>query len=368
MRITREHIRFLARVLEDHPAGRINEGRDLLQVFNQELEQDGGPRGPVQDHTGELIELIAGVLMEADSRNVIGGDTLEALRRAVLLPREYATAKRLINEKARFCSTCGHQFADMEIASFYRGAMMCVDCLIPTTVGCRQCKRQLALPNALQRIIPKLRKECPHCKEGVKPKLSYAEALAGTGAAIIDEAAAPPGPEVQRRRIFTNVGGGARAGRNAMRDEQVRWRAEVDRQVRPPQPIRATQPTPTGAAPGLNAPGFIERLLRDDGRGELPTTFGQVNVAATPPTQAAPTVDPRLPGHYQVANWQTVPAGTVQQQADAFHRQIRDDQIREQQRIQDDLRAMNQYIGEFDNPFDTDEQDEDDNEDVDGGN
>ena len=182
IRLTEPHIRLVLRVMESHPYAAQPEVRDLIDVLRESLTDDGD-RDP-SDHTGELVELVAEMLMSGgNSRNIIGGDALQALRRGLLLPRELTASARMFSDGYRACAFCGKTLDNHELVTLYRGSVACVSCYFPQHVNCGKCKSKLKLPDILMRVITKLYKECVGCKNP-KPKVAQ-EAMAGSGGTVV---------------------------------------------------------------------------------------------------------------------------------------------------------------------------------------
>jgi hypothetical protein len=155
---------------------------DMLEECTDLLQSGGGAEGV--DHFPALIAKIVELLQAPHGREVLAGDTLKRLRKAVLFPEEMATIAANA-AKELHCSGCGHPFAEIELATHSEGNFFCTRCLTPTSTACIKpaCDGAGELDHrGLQKMINKSLCNQHNGKPAVEP--IPAEIRAGLGAAI----------------------------------------------------------------------------------------------------------------------------------------------------------------------------------------
>lgn len=122
---------------------------------------------------GDLIDRLVRALGLPYSRNVIGGSTMDALKKALLLPEELAGLNKRLTEKEKSCGMCGHNMERGDLASiFYDGTgyiIVCANCSTPSHLPCGYCgTERIPLSSETREVLrPKERcKKCARKEEG----------------------------------------------------------------------------------------------------------------------------------------------------------------------------------------------------------
>ena len=105
---------------------------------------------------GDLIDRLAGVLKGPFANNVLSGQTLNILRKEILLPSE-AGAIKALKDKEMSCGRCGSVLTEGEMVSLIAGSVWCFRCYRPTSVACTKpgCKEHAAIGNQLSKMSSK---------------------------------------------------------------------------------------------------------------------------------------------------------------------------------------------------------------------
>ncbi len=94
---------------------------------------------------GDLIDTMVHVLGLPHAASVLSGRTLEALRKAILLPDEIAGLRTRLAEQELHCSNCARPFVSNEMLCIVRNttgtspAIYCAACRTPTVRACTNC-------------------------------------------------------------------------------------------------------------------------------------------------------------------------------------------------------------------------------------
>ena len=150
--------------------------RGILELEELQSALASGLTTPKRDMLQDkaLLDKIIEILKNAGARNVISGNTLKALRYALLLPEETAGLVERLRRKEMSCSGCGHPFMDGEVVTFRAQdppGFVCASCYLPTVISCTYpgCEAHVALPPAFRKNAEKA--VCPAHKGGdEKPK------------------------------------------------------------------------------------------------------------------------------------------------------------------------------------------------------
>ncbi len=182
-------------------------------------------------HSQDLIDALVDVVKSPYSRNVLSGNALSALRKALLLPDEMAGLTQRLRKREMACAMCGHEFQQGETVTIYSEreaiVIVCCSCYFPSLMRCSKCSGCAEIPQKLRDGLNGARKceECKHPKpkekelEGVQLDVLLREGvevlrglggvdeghgwaerrLQGRPAPLQGHPAAPPGPPMPRR-------------------------------------------------------------------------------------------------------------------------------------------------------------------------
>lgn len=150
----------------DEMIGRIVEQLDAT---------DGSGAG---ESNSTLIDKMVAALQETYGRNILSGKTLEALRKALLLPSESDGLYKRLAAKEMSCANCGHGFIVGEMGAFVADKVTngtatfmvyCTKCYKPSLMACDgdDCKHAAAFPTSVQRHFRKPT-YCVACQEARK--------------------------------------------------------------------------------------------------------------------------------------------------------------------------------------------------------
>lgn len=97
-----------------------------------------------EEHLPALVSTIVELLQQPYGNNVLAGETLKRLRKAVLFPEEMAKISANAQNELK-CATCGKPFCTGEMATFSPGdrgevRFLCVLCATPTHTSCAKCR------------------------------------------------------------------------------------------------------------------------------------------------------------------------------------------------------------------------------------
>lgn len=177
---------------------------------------------PGSEKTGMLVDMIADILQGAFGRNGLAGNTLEALRKAVLRPEELVALKDAMLKHELACNRCGAAFTNTQLVIYMSGNgedrqlkqpyMLCSRCAAPTAASCANCGKAVLLSKKDSTFLRKVL--CPAHDGKTAPEVVVAtetaafnqdvvlnelrarqrEHQAGRGAAIPRDAVPPPMP------------------------------------------------------------------------------------------------------------------------------------------------------------------------------
>ena len=111
---------------------------ELIGSLKDQLDNQGSGKGDVT-----LLEIVTDIIGGPWGSNRLGGETLSALRRAILKPSEIETFKRLSRESFQ-CSRCEHKFTNAEAVVVMREpdnnlSVRCMQCAVPCYGVCTKC-------------------------------------------------------------------------------------------------------------------------------------------------------------------------------------------------------------------------------------
>jgi hypothetical protein len=184
-------------------------------------------------HHGSLIDQIVELLKEPYSRNVLSGKTLNALRRAILLPEEMAKVAEAFRKELA-CAACGKTFVNTEMAIFEAGppvAFFCTRCTIPSFAACKVSSNCDGVSPLDQKALAKAIGNKPDCGEHSPGKKNSIDAANADLQGILEA------DEGIRQLDLDN---GMALPPDAWREQQLRLEQEINRAAgRIPQPHRA---------------------------------------------------------------------------------------------------------------------------------
>lgn len=191
-------------------------------------------RAQVKDqlaHPGlSVIDKIHELLAGRFARNVISGDVLVAVRKAILNPSEL---RKLDAENRTFaCGGCGRRIDSGELVTFRAQAgdslIFCVNCQEPELAPCSKCHQKRGVASSIHRLLGRLRITC-NCKDKKEPTDANAVFDVETINPIFDTPQVAPPEDVRTFRHRTATG-------------------RIPGRI--PTPVRAPIPPP----PGFNGP------------------------------------------------------------------------------------------------------------------
>lgn len=163
-----------------------------------------------------IISTIIEILGLPWTTNRLAGETLTALRRAILRPAEIASFLKLAKESFQ-CGRCGHKFVGDEAAVVQRGpdhelVVFCIRCLHPSHGACSICGESAPINSigiaaltttkfvacSCKGIKPQKKEMTVRNGTSVRPTRFITRGIAGVGAPTL------PGPEPS----FRGLGGG----------------------------------------------------------------------------------------------------------------------------------------------------------------
>lgn len=110
-----------------------------------------------------LLETITSIVSTPFARNVIGGEALQELRSAILLPSAQAGLTERLASGEGHCAGCGLPLADSELVNWRsRGNVYCQNCSQPHYTRCKN-KHVIAL-NDKQKRMWGTGGSCPKCQ------------------------------------------------------------------------------------------------------------------------------------------------------------------------------------------------------------
>lgn len=109
--------------------------RDLVEELSEVLvSKEAG-----DSHYPQLVQTIVTLLQHPYGQNVLSGDTLKRLRKAVLFPEELAKVHAEAHKELK-CGICGKPFVHGEMTTFIQERadpeFVCSRCSIPTMAAC----------------------------------------------------------------------------------------------------------------------------------------------------------------------------------------------------------------------------------------
>lgn len=113
---------------------------------------------------GTLVEAMIPILENVYARNILGGDILGRLRRALLIPSERAAVVAKLRQQPFACSSCGKDLGSREMVSLRQSAdgvspflITCARCQTPILMPCSmaECGNQVEIPSAVRKHIEK---------------------------------------------------------------------------------------------------------------------------------------------------------------------------------------------------------------------
>lgn len=110
-----------------------------------------------------LLETITSIVSTPFSRNIIGGEALQDLRTAILLPSAQVGLTERLASGEGHCAGCGLALADSELVAWRsRGQVYCQNCSSPNYTRCKN-KHIIAL-NDKQKRMWGTGGSCPKCQ------------------------------------------------------------------------------------------------------------------------------------------------------------------------------------------------------------
>lgn len=257
---------------------------------------------------GEVIDKIAQILARGNNaRNIISGENLTLLRRALLSPREFAEFETSCRNGVA-CINCGRRIRARELTTHDGGALYCHRCVQPRYLGCN-CGNFLEID--LTAKIQRTQRECPHCKEGKKAEQPAEAAAPAEDArnAVNIPWDAPQQPQFRAggrvprapqpigavgRRAIENL---QREARN-MRIEQARRDFEAaGAAIRPAEPLFVPE--------NLQMPARVFIEQDQDGNQRVVQVGQGINIPPPPPAPAVEEPQRRL--ERLAADWEPNP-------------------------------------------------------------
>lgn len=177
-----------------------------------------------ESHFPQLVSTIVDLLQQPYCQNVMAGDTLRRLRKAVLFPEELAKVSANANKELK-CGNCGKPLVNGEMVTFMEDGRMttfvCSRCQPPSYAACHQTSCEHVAPIDARVLAKSLSKTDCGMHDGKKPtpeipqeiRVGRAQGRAGGGLRMpedrhIFQAAIPrepragiirdPAPQVQR--------------------------------------------------------------------------------------------------------------------------------------------------------------------------
>jgi hypothetical protein len=134
--------------------------RAVLDEITKNIEEQLSAPG----HTADLVDTIAKLLQTKNAKTVISNQLLAALQKAILSPKELASAKAQM-ATAQHCAGCGRKLRNGEIVTMQDQYCFCFTCIVPSSHFCHSCEGYVGVPQSgLSRLLTKAVKECPSCK------------------------------------------------------------------------------------------------------------------------------------------------------------------------------------------------------------
>ena len=116
----------------------------------------------------ELLDTIIHILGIPWTRT-LSGNTLRALREAILIPSERVKLSASLRAKENLCGNCHRELADGELITLVKSGnepqIFCVNCVSPTKVACHCSKHAQDLGEKLNRAIGRAGAKCQAGKE-----------------------------------------------------------------------------------------------------------------------------------------------------------------------------------------------------------
>lgn len=114
---------------------------------------------------GDLIDLVVQTLQLPHVQNVLSGGRLSQLKKAILLPSEFAALAERVRARELSCGHCGSQFKDGEAVTLRHsgdraapGIVYCASCVKPDVIVCPGCKKLCAIQKMVGEGFV-----CPEC-------------------------------------------------------------------------------------------------------------------------------------------------------------------------------------------------------------
>ena len=152
---------------------------EIIETLTESLNQTHG-----KHHDSDLIEQIVKVLQLPFAGNTLSGKTLDQLRKALLLPDEYAGLVDRLNRRELSCAACKRTLQDGEMVSISadRGTnlVVCGICRSPEYIRCSGCHETLI------EVQPKMKNAlaksgvCVNCASGGAHKAKESPRVANT--------------------------------------------------------------------------------------------------------------------------------------------------------------------------------------------
>lgn len=149
----------------------------LIEDLGRQLDQAQAN----QNVDGAIIDEVVKMVSMTFGRNTIHGETLNHLRRTLLIPEELSELRTKLDRAELRCYGCGRRLQDGEMVTLnvQEGrnrdvAVTCVYCRPPDFVPCK-CGELTATPKSITGNLNK-GVTCPNCAGKTKPKPAQAEA------------------------------------------------------------------------------------------------------------------------------------------------------------------------------------------------
>lgn len=117
------------------------------------------------EHEEDIFQRIEKILLHPQAQGILGGDRLDALRKALFTPREIAKLDTAI--RGIFCVNCGAAIPDDASATSHGGNVFCTGCIRPVFYAC-DCGRYHEVAKGFGNMSRRVTKACLRCT-GAEP-------------------------------------------------------------------------------------------------------------------------------------------------------------------------------------------------------
>ena len=165
---TIESVGLAASINEDMDS----EGENIDDLINHLISQLTVRESEVKDKT--LIDAIVETLKLPFVGSVLAGNTLQSLKKAILVPDELAGLQERLAQKELHCSNCGHRFINGEMVSIHgtgtgrsNPQLYCTSCYTPGYSVCNYCKTTKPFSKAVTKLLGRIH-QCEQCADIIK--------------------------------------------------------------------------------------------------------------------------------------------------------------------------------------------------------